>query len=66
MDDEGQWLGFKVPALVNIEHGRLSSGQRDDRVVVGAAPTERVLRLVDLAKLTRSLRAPSALVSDPP
>lgn len=60
LQDEGQWLGFKVPALVNIEHGRLPSTQRDDRVMVGAAADERVLRLVDLHKLARSLRAPQA------
>lgn len=63
LQDEGQWLGFKVPALVNIEHGRLPSAQRDDRVMVGAAADERVLRLVDLHKLARSLRAPQALLS---
>jgi len=63
LHDEGQWLGFKVPELVNIEHGRLPAGQREDRVVVGAAADERVLRLVDLLKLARGLRAPQALLS---
>ncbi|WP_027474550.1 chemotaxis protein CheW [Curvibacter gracilis] len=58
LDDEGQWLGFRVPALVNIEAGRLPGAQRDDRVMVGTAPQERVLRLVDLHALARSLRRP--------
>jgi len=63
LEDAGQWLGFKVPALVNIEHGRLPAGQREDRVMVGVAADERVLRLVDLLKLARGLRAPQALLN---
>jgi len=63
LHDEGQWLGFKVPALVNIEHGRLPAGEREDRVMVGIAADERVLRRVDLLKLARGLRGPQALLS---
>lgn len=63
LEDDGQWLGFKVPALVNIEHGRLPAGQREDRVLVGTAAEERVLRLIDLVKLARGLRSPQAPLS---